>query len=275
MSELKCEDLPDSEILIAGTPCQDFSNENRTSGKILESPKNLLVRKFIEIANGMKNLKVFVLENVPQILTKGKMFLEELKSSLSDFEITINKVCSSDFGSVQKRERAIIIGSKIGKIELIPPKIRLCKTVRDSFRGLNDSIPNQLDYSKPRPETLEKIRNIPEGGNFKDLPISLSGNYTKNTHSCTLKRLAYDEQCITIANVRKSNILSPDISQNRQLTVRECCRLFDLPDTFILKGTLAAKQQMIANAVPLTLATAIAKVVKEKMQKYQLSVVSI
>lgn len=268
MSTLKAEDLPSAQILIAGTPCQDLSNANRQTGKILDSPKNLLIRKFIEIVNGMKDLKVFVLENVPQLLTKGEKFLDELKEKLNSFDVTVNLVTASDFGSAQKRERAIIIGSKIGKIELVPPKIKLIKTVRQALAGLNDSIPNQLDYSKPRPDTLEKIKHIPEGGNFKDLPDHLKGNYSEKTHSCILKRINYDEPSITIANVRKSNILHPDANVHRQLSVRECARLFDLPDTFVFKGNLASKQQMIANAVPLALSTAIAKAVKEAIELF-------
>lgn len=47
-----------------------------------------------------------------------------------------------------------------------------------------------------------------------------------------------------------------------------CYTLFDLPDTFIFKGTLANKQQMIANAVPLSLSTAIAKIIKEVFEFY-------
>ena len=86
------------------------------------------------------------------------------------------------------------------------------------------------------------------------------------THSNSYRRLAWDEPSITIANPRKSNLMPPE--GNRMLSVRECARLFDLPDTFIFTGTLANKQQMIANAVPLSLSTAIAKIIKEAFEFY-------
>lgn len=255
--------IPDGEILIGGSPCQDFSNANRRTGKILDSHKNLLIRKYIEVAKSMKSLKVFILENVPQLLTKGKKFVDEIKEELSEFEITINKVNSVDYGSAQSRERAIIIGSKIGKIELKKPLVRIYNTVRQAFRGLTDKVMNQLDYSKAKPETIRKMSFVKPGGNYKDIPIDYRGS---GCHSNLYKRLEWDKPSITIANPRKSNILHPE--ENRILSVRECARLFDLPDTFeFICEKLSSKQQMIANSVPLKLATAIAKEVKKMFNK--------
>ncbi|WP_307993047.1 DNA cytosine methyltransferase [uncultured Clostridium sp.] len=259
MNEYDINTIPDAEILIGGSPCQDFSNENRISGKnVLDSPKNKLVRKFIEVAKHMKSLKVFVLENVSQILTKGKRFINELKERLSDFDITVKKVNSVDFGSAQIRERAIIIGSKIGKIEIQKPKLKLFKTVRQAFEGLTKYIKNQLDYSKPRKETILKMSYVKQGGNYRDIPEELRG---KGNHSNLFSRLEWDKPSITIVNPRKANILHPE--ENRILTVRECARLFDLPDSFEFLGSLANKQQMVANSVPLKLATAIARTIKQ------------
>ena len=254
--------IPDAEILIGGSPCQDFSNENRITGKILDSPKNLLIRKYIEVAKHMKSLKVFVLENVMQLITKGDKFVQEIKERLSDFEITINKVNSIDYGTAQNRERVIIIGSKIGKIELKKPVIKLYKTVRQAFEGLTNETPNQLDYSKPKEETIRRMSFVPPGGNFKDIPEEYR---TKGNHSNLYRRIEWNKQSITITNPRKANILHPE--ENRILSVRECARLFDIPDTFKFFGTLPNKQQMIANPVVLNLATAIAKIVKNTFEK--------
>lgn len=257
--------IPDGEILIGGSPCQYYSNANRhkkKSGKLDEFQK-LLIRKYIETAQHMKSLKVFVLENVSQLISIGKEMIKELKEKLSDFEITINKVDSSEFGSAQKRERVILIGSKIGKIEIKRPIVKLYKTVRQSLEGLTDKTPNQLDYSKPRKDTLVKMSYVKPGGNFEDIPEELRG---KGCHSNLFKRLEWDKQSITLPNVRKSNILHPE--ENRILSVRECARLSDLDDNFIFLGKLSSKQQMIANILPLKLATAIAKNIKEAFERF-------
>ena len=245
------------KIIVAGSPCQDLSNANRVTGKILDSEKNLLIRKIIDAIKHLPSLDVFVIENVPQLLTKGKKFVDEIKERLSDFEITINKVNSGDFGSAQLRERAIIIGSKIGKIELKAPPVRLYKTVRQAFAGLTNETPNQLDYTKSGEEVQRRMSYVTPGGNFKDIPEELRG---KGVHSNSYRRLEWDKPSITIANPRKSCLMPPE--GNRILSVRECARLFDLPDNFKFLGKLASMQQMIANAVPLALSTAIAKQVK-------------
>jgi len=215
----------------------------------------------------MKSLKVFVLENVPQLLTKGVKFVKEIKERLSDFQITINKVNSVNFGSAQDRERAIIIGSRIGKIELKKPLITVYKTVRQAFQGLTDKTPNQLDYSKAKNQTLFKMSFVKPGGNFKDIPEGYRG---KGCHSNLFHRLEWDKPSITIANVRKSNILHPE--ENRILSVRECARLFDLPDTFNFLGSLSSKQQMIANSVPLKLSRAIAKAIRNAFENFNAKV---
>lgn len=266
LSSYDLSNLPvdkEPKLLVAGTPCQDFSNANRVTGKILDSEKNLLIRKTIDAIKAMPSLDVFVFENVPQLLTKGKKFVEEIKERLSDFEITINKVNAYDFGSAQVRERAIIIGSKIGKIDLKAPVLRICKTVRQAFQGLTDETPNQLDFTKSGPEVQERMSYVRPGGNFKDIPEELRG---KGTHSNSYKRLEWDKPSITIANPRKSCIMPPE--GNRILSIRECARLFDLPDSFKFVGKLASMQQMIANAVPYALSSAIGKRVKEAFVNY-------
>lgn len=265
MNNINIEDLPEAPVLTVGSPCQDFSNANRVTGKILDSPKNLLVRKVIDIATNLKGLKVCCIENVPQLLTKGKAFVEELKERMSDFEITINKVNSYDYGSAQKRERAIIICSKIGKIELNPPNFVALQTVRDAFRGLSDSVPNQLDFTRPKEETIERMKHIPPGGNFRDIPANLR---SRGVHSNSYRRLELDKPSITITNVRKSNILHP--TENRILSIRECARLFDLDDSFEFIGSLSAMQQAIANAVPYKLALSIANSIRDAFFRYDL-----
>ena len=260
--------IPDAEVLIGGPPCQDYSNANRVTGKIIDSPKNLLMRSYIKVAKSMKSLKVFVIENVPQLLTKGKKFVDELKETMSDFEITIKKVDSSKYGCAQKRERAIIIGSKIGKIDLPDSILAPVRTVRQALAGIKPDSPNQQDFTKPSPTTVERMSYVPQGGNFLDIPEHLR---TRGTHSNLFYRLEWDNVCKTLTNVRKSNIIHPE--ENRVPSIREVARLTGLfPDKdgkeFEFLGTLANKQQMLANAVPLELSTVIAKTIHKKFKEF-------
>ncbi|WP_374724216.1 DNA cytosine methyltransferase [Calidifontibacillus erzurumensis] len=255
----------DAPIVIGGPPCQGFSNANRKTN-FLDNPNNLLVRKFIEVVK-VVNAQVFVIENVPQILTAGNgQFKEEIYNALSDYEIESGVLNAIDYGSAQSRKRAIFIGSRIGRIPLPKPLKKVAKTVRDAFKGLTSAIANQLDITFPKGMTLERIKHVPKGGNIFDIPKEIR---PKGCHSNAYRRLEWDKPSITIANPRKSNILHPE--ENRILSIRECARLMDLPDEFEFKGSLSAMQQQVANGVPsMSIAYHVAKVIKEHILKHNL-----
>ncbi|GED34870.1 DNA cytosine methyltransferase [Brevibacillus centrosporus] len=260
--------VTESPVMLAGSPCQGFSNSNRYT-HFLDNPNNLLIRKFIEAVKGNENCQVFCLENVPQVLSAGNgQFKNEIYEALSDFEIESGVLNAADFGSAQLRERAVFIGSKIGRIELPKPTVspEQRKTVRQAFEGLHDGIPNQDDVSDPEEVTMQRIKSVPPGGNVFSIPEEIR---PKGKHSNMYRRLKWDEPSMTIVNPRKAMLLHPE--EDRILSVRECARLFDVPDTFKFLGTLNAKQQMIANAVPRQLGRAIAQVIKNAIIKWNLT----
>ncbi|MFC0416920.1 DNA cytosine methyltransferase, partial [Cytobacillus solani] len=188
------------------------------------------------------------------------------------FEITSGVLTATDFGEAQERKRAFIIGSKIGKIDLPKPTHSPDHyvTVRKALEGLHEDVPNQMDFTKPKPSTIERMQTVPEGGNWRDFPdeFKTTSMFTGKTHSSVYRRLAWDHPSITIANPRKSNLTHP--TENRILSVRECARLFGLKDDFIFKGSLSSMQQQVCNAVPVKLARAVARVVKHAIMRYNI-----
>jgi DNA (cytosine-5)-methyltransferase 1 len=259
-----------ASIMIGGPPCQGFSNANRQTN-FLENPNNMLVQHYINAIKANPHCKVFVLENVPGILTAGNgQFKNEICEQLSEFEITSGVINSASMGSAQIRKRAIFIGSKIGRIELPKPKLEkpFYKTVWEAFKGLTKFIVNQLDFSKPKKSTIERMKEVPQGENWKSLPKHLKTTrmISGNTHSSVYRRLEWDKPSITLTNVRKSLIIHP--VEHRILSIRECARLFGLPDSFEFKGTLSSMQQQISNAVPVELAKSIAEVIRKAIIKF-------
>ena len=265
-------------VMIAGPPCQDLSPANQRKNKenYLDSPKNKLLKEYLDSVNANTNCQVVVIENVPQLLSAGNgRFLEEIKNELSDFEITSGVLTASDYGDPQERSRAIVIGSKIGRIELPEPthKPEDYQTVEQAFTGLHDDIPNQLNYSKSRLDTIRRMAHVPQGGNWRNIPIHLlpKSMLKGDTHSSVYKRLASDKPSITITNPRKSLITHPEL--NRTLSIRECARLFSVKDDFIFKGKLESMQQMISNAVPKKMVKAIAKKIKNAITEHNSRIV--
>jgi DNA (cytosine-5)-methyltransferase 1 len=259
-----------ASVMIGGPPCQGFSNANRQTN-FLTNPNNMLVQYYINAIKANPNCKVFVLENVPGILTAGDgQFKNEICEQLSEFEITSGVINSASMGSAQLRKRAIFIGSKIGRIELPKPKVEkpFYKTVWEAFKGLTKFVVNQLDFSKPKKSTIERMKAVSQGENWMSLPNHLKTPrmLSGNTHSSVYRRLAWDHPSITLTNVRKSQIIHP--AENRILSIRECARLFGLPDSFEFKGSLSSMQQQISNAVPVELAKSVADVIRKAIIKF-------
>lgn len=255
-------------IMFGGTPCQGFSNSNRRL-RFLDNPNNLLVREFIDSVKANEHCKIWVIENVPQILSAGKgQFLREIKDELSDFHITHGVINSLDFGDPQDRSRAFLIGSKIGPISLPKPTESTPMTVYEAFEGLTTATPNQEDISTSKEGTIERMKCIPQGGNWQDLPdhLKTKSMFTGNTQSNIYKRLKWDEPSCTIVNPRKCLLTHPE--ENRILSIRECSRLFSIPDDFVFKGSLESMQQQIANGTPVRMVGAVVQKLKEAILSF-------
>lgn len=255
-----------SPVMIGGSPCQGFSNANRYTN-YLDNPNNQLVRTYIESVKANKNCKVFVLENVPHLLTAGEgKFKDEILSELADFEIEYGVMNAANYGAPQDRKRAIMIGSKIGRIKLPTPTHQDKHiTVREKLAGIKKNTPNQMDISKSNLLTRMRIKSVPAGGNVHDIPEAIR---PKGVHSNLYKRINWDEPAITIVHPRKSMLLHPE--EDRILSVRECARLQGLPDEFVFQGDLHARQQQVANGVPVPLIVAIAGVIHKAISMFNI-----
>lgn len=258
------------EVALGSPPCVDYTPVNRKTNK-WQKPINTLTQAYINVLKQMPDLKVWVLENAKQFLTAGNgTILQEIQESLPDFEISHGVLNSLSYGSPQDRQRTILIGSKIGKIDLPLPTVDRdnYKTVGEALEGITDDLPNQGDITISKPETLERMKHVSQGGNWRDIPkYLLPKRFGENTHSSIYKRLDLNKPSIAITNVRKSNILHP--LHDRILSIREAARLFDLKDDFIFKGTLSSKQQQIANGITANLAKAIGTQIKEAFKRLQ------
>ena len=121
----------------------------------------------------------------------------------------------------------------------------------------NSKYATQNEVSLNNDLVIKRYTYIPQGGNWRDIPEELMGNYKDKTrcHSGIYKRLREDEPSVVISNYRKMMLIHP--KQNRGLSVREAARLQSFPDDFFFEGPISHIQQQIGNAVPPLLAKAI------------------
>lgn len=260
--EVDEKQVPSCDIIIGGPSCQPYSNANRHNiDSEIGEEKRLLIDDYIRIVKD-KQSDVFVIENVPQMLTKsGGMYLNKVINGLAEYIISTTIVEDCEVGGYTRRKRAIIIGSKVGRIDLPTLKVTTMKTVKDALSKVDVTWFNYEDVTKPSPETAMKMSYVPQGGNWRDIPQNLH-TLGPNTHSDIYRRLSFDEQAPTITNWRKNNLTHP--TENRILNCSEAAALMGLPKEFRFLGkTLNSKQQQIGNGVT----QAIGRMVKSTILK--------
>jgi DNA (cytosine-5)-methyltransferase 1 len=120
---------------------------------------------------------------------------------------------------------------------------------------------------------LRMVREIPQGGNWKHIPVSIPSKRLeqiregfkegKGSRSTYYGRLSPDKPSYTISTYfnRPGNgcFIHYDLKQNRVISQREAARLQTFPDSFVFAGSKPSINKQIGNAVPPVLGYQIAK----------------
>ena len=276
------------DIIIGGPPCQGFSAGNRQ--QIENDSRNKLFFEFIRFVKILQP-KAIVIENVRQILTKDNGFAKNKIFEILEeqgYNVDVRVLTSSDYGVPQTRSRAIFIGIKkeignfdydnikktkkivtvkeaIGELYSLEngTELELKNQPRTKFqkyvRSKNNLITNH-EPKYPNEEVQERIRYVPQVGNWRDVPEHLWKVKRNNRHSSAYKRLDENKPSITI-DTGHMNYFHP--LYNRVPTVRESARLQSFPDDFTFIGTPTSQLRQVGNAVPPLMAKAVAELVKE------------
>lgn len=200
------------------------------------------------------NPKVFAIENVPEVLTAcdGSYYAAvQEKAESFGYELVPSIVQDWKVGGFTTRKRAVIVGSRIGKPSLSSiGLVRGMHTAGDALGKVDPTWTNYGDISTASEMTRKRMSFVPQGGNYTSIPEEYRTE-SKNRHSCTYRRLAWNEPAPTITNWRKPPLIHP--LEDRTLTVAEAKALQGLPKDFRVCGTLGQKQQQIGNCVPVAI----------------------
>lgn len=262
------------DLIIGGPPCQGFTT---AGNRFWDDPRNKLVQNYAQALESFYP-RWFMMENVEGILTtaKGIYVVECLKKMIElGYSVYLKKVYLQEQGIPQRRKRVIIVGNREQKEFRYPSPIEIAEgniyrncsfTLRDAIEDLEDKERPEIDhiFKKESDIQLARIRALKIGQSMKDLPPELQHDSFKRRASrrvCDgtpsekrggapsgLKRLSYDEPCLTITSAAPSEFVHP--TQDRTLTIRECARVQTFPDSFAFKGTDAQKIIQIGNAIP-------------------------
>ena len=276
------------DVIIAGPPCQGFSV---TGQRIEADERNKLFYAVFRLADRIKPRAV-IIENVPGLagLYKGQAkaaIISEFQRH--DFTVNSKVLFAPDYEVPQIRKRIFFVGMlpRYGKFEF-PAAVLSAdnyNTTSDAISDLptreNDLGKEADDYDrKPLTEYQKKMRNgskvlynhvatrhselvisvisqVPEGGNYKDLPpgVGMSRRFNEawtRYHSRKPSR--------TIDTGHRNHF---HYALNRVPTIRENARLQSFPDDFIFCGTKTQQNKQVGNAVPPLLGFYIAKKLNE------------
>lgn len=270
-------------LIVAGPPCQGFS----LSGNRDETDKrNILFYSVFKLAASIKP-KYIVIENVPGIATlyKGKA----REAILEEFE-RLGYTCSEkilyapDYGVPQIRKRMFFVGVLGDKVFEFPEPTHhkanylTCWDAISDLPSLENDVGSQVANYLSEPLTIyqdqmrdgaEKlfnhvgtnhsslvvsvIKQVPEGGNHKDLPEGV-GTSRKFNEAWT--RYHSEKPSKTIDTGHRNHF---HYKWHRVPTARENARLQSFPDSFRFLGSKTQQEKQVGNAVPPRLGYALGK----------------
>jgi DNA (cytosine-5)-methyltransferase 1 len=279
------------DVIIAGPPCQGFS---LTGTRKKDDKRNSLFNAVFDLAEQLSP-KALVIENVPGIVN---LYNGETKQSIMTrceqlgYSCNFKELFAPDYGVPQIRKRVFFVAIKkeLGKFEF--PQIQIdsdhyvtCEQAIGDLPSLEKSPGSEeMDYKGMATSAYQKkmrehsatllnhtgtnhtdhvinvISQVPEGGNYKDLPPGV-GDSRKFNEAWT--RYHSQKPSKTIDTGHRNHF---HYKWNRVPTVRENARLQSFPDKFVFLGTKTQQYRQVGNAVPPLLGSVIALSLKKYLR---------
>lgn len=199
------------DFLSGGFPCQAFSYAGNQKG--FEDTRGTL---FFEFARAIKEIqpKVFLGENVKGLLThdNGNTFkiISKVIDELGYYLVPPRVLRAVMYKVPQKRERIFLVGIRKDYADKVcfewPSPYKRVMTLRDAFyKGeLFDSDVPESECQKYPKRKAEILSLVPQGGDWRDLPIDIQKEYMKGSFyldggkTGMARRLSLDEPSLTL-----------------------------------------------------------------------------
>jgi DNA (cytosine-5)-methyltransferase 1 len=283
--------VKDIDLVFGGPPCQGFS----VAGKMDPAdPRSSLTSSFFDAVDAVQP-RAFVCENVKAlaVLEKWAKLRQRLLERANErYHAALIVLNAHDFGVPQSRERMFIVGVRkdvFGRtrpeftdalVAAIEAEKSLAPTIEDVVRKLGRA------GSKTNPRVCKaKItyarspvmrrspyagmlfngagRPLSPTGTSSTLPASMGGNKTPIVDEGEifdgLPSFVEEYHAQIMSGYRPKSGKAP--SRLRRLTVDECLAIQTFPAGYRLSGSQSAAYRQIGNAVPCSLAEAVANAV--------------
>lgn len=282
IKNIKFDEIPYTQGIIGGPPCQSWSEAG--AGRGIEDDRGKLFFDYIDIIADKQPL-FFLAENVSGIFSiKHEEAVQKILNKLetagkTGYNLSYKLLNVSDFGIPQDRKRVFFIGYRkdlnlkfdFDKFEE-KYKVKEKTTLQDIIYDLREDalkasennkaniglkIPNH-EYMNGGFSSIYMSRNRVRSWEEQSFTIQAGGRHAP-LHPQAPKML-FVEQNKRIFVPKKEHLY-------RRLTVRECARIQTFPDDFIFYyNDIANGYKMVGNAVPVDMSFLLAKAIKEDLK---------
>lgn len=256
--------------LLAGcAPCQPFSKYNQ--GKDTSTDKKWpLLYHFSRLIGEVKP-ELITMENVPDVTqhTVYHDFVSELERL--GYQVSAQEVACVNYGIPQRRRRHVLLASRIGHIELLPPTHDKPVAVREVIGHLPALEAGGQDAQDPLHKScklsdlnLKRIKASKQGGTWRDWSAELVAECHKKdsgkTYASVYGRMSWDEPAPTMTTLcygfGNGRFGHPD--QHRAISLREAAIFQSFPYHYQFSPrdqplSIRDVGKMIGNAVPVRL----------------------
>lgn len=272
-------------VIIGCAPCQPYSTYSYKYKKerVSEDPRYDLLRQFTRIVSDIQP-EIVSMENVPDLYKRGyKQYIEFISMLTDNGYAVFQKIVNCyEYGVPQSRKRLVVLASKLGSIELIPPTHLNNKvTVRDTIGHLEpiehgcQSASDSLHKSSAlSAQNVKRIKATPEGGGWRDWPkellLSCHKKDSGKSYPSVYGRMKWDGIAPTITTqsfgLGTGRFGHPE--QDRAISLREAALLQTFPESYVFTAPGQSIQftslgRHIGNAVPVKLAEVIAVSIRQ------------
>ena len=261
--DVKSDELPEFDVLLAGFPCQPFSMIGKRAG--LKDNRGQVFSEIVRILEDKKPV-AFFLENVKHIRKHNggetfKYILDQLEGAGDGYTVVHEVLNSKDFGLPQKRERAYIVGIRkpLDKFDFKKVKKDSEPVTLRSFLKLDGSVDERYYLSQKYYDGLnkhkERHQNHPKGSGFGFVVLDPDGM----ANTLVSGNMGRER------NLIKDKIKTKNSAGVRMLTEREYAKLQGFDDNFKIPVSRTQAYKQFGNSVSVPVVESIAVAIRETL----------